>query len=248
MLACLICDPTDIKYYCRGLVLHVEKRHRLSYKEYYWKHILGLHSEPVCYSQGCSSPVGFRSTRGFAKYCSHSCTMKQTHKDPIFAANRDKNSSKIFKYLHTTQEFRNITYPRRDKAKLEYFHSDIGQKMVRDKWKKIQKELTEFRNTHENMTWIEWVLWTNPEFQKLNPKAQDYRYSNRGFISDFLIEDKKVIIELDGWSHTDPKRDRARDEWLRQKGWAVLRIKNKAIETNVEWTVDFIVRYVGAIV
>lgn len=48
---------------------------------------------------------------------------------------------------------------------------------------------------------------------------------NRNFYVDFIFEDKKLIIELDGTQHRlTIEKDKIRDEWFSSKGYRVVRI------------------------
>jgi very-short-patch-repair endonuclease len=51
---------------------------------------------------------------------------------------------------------------------------------------------------------------------------------------DFVSYERRVVVELDGAQHLDSREDRARDSWLRQEGFKVLRFWNKDVLQNVE--------------
>lgn len=60
----------------------------------------------------------------------------------------------------------------------------------------------------------------------------------QGFIADFALPDKKIIIEVDGerW-HSEKKKikkDRFRDYMLKREGWNTIRIKEKNIDKLTE--------------
>jgi very-short-patch-repair endonuclease len=53
------------------------------------------------------------------------------------------------------------------------------------------------------------------------------------FIADFVCQQHRLIIEIDGGQHAaDPLRDQPRDEWLRSKGYRVLRFRNMEVLRN----------------
>jgi very-short-patch-repair endonuclease len=53
------------------------------------------------------------------------------------------------------------------------------------------------------------------------------------FIVDFVCQQQRLIIEIDGGQHAaDPTRDQRRDEWLRSKGYRVLRFWNTEVLRN----------------
>lgn len=48
------------------------------------------------------------------------------------------------------------------------------------------------------------------------------------FTADFACPAAKVVIELDGDSHDERvEQDAARDEFLRERGWTILRVPNR---------------------
>ena len=55
-----------------------------------------------------------------------------------------------------------------------------------------------------------------------------------GYIADFALLDKKIIIEVDGekWhsGKKKKKKDRFRDYMLKRAGWTTIRVKEKDIE------------------
>jgi very-short-patch-repair endonuclease len=61
------------------------------------------------------------------------------------------------------------------------------------------------------------------------------------FFADFLCRERKLIIELDGFSHDiDPGRDVARDRYLRDAGYRVLHFPNAEVLANVEGVITSI--------
>ncbi len=55
------------------------------------------------------------------------------------------------------------------------------------------------------------------------------------YIADFLCREEKLIVELDGFSHDcRPDHDAARDHWLIQQGYRVLRFTNEEMLRNGE--------------
>ena len=61
------------------------------------------------------------------------------------------------------------------------------------------------------------------------------------YFADFLCRSRKLIVELDGFSHDARiKYDAARDAFLRDAGFSILRFTNEAVRTNVEGVVKAI--------
>ena len=58
------------------------------------------------------------------------------------------------------------------------------------------------------------------------------------WFADFLCREKRLIVELDGFSHdVQPERDARRDGWLREAGYRVLHFTNGDVLRNVEGVV-----------
>jgi len=78
------------------------------------------------------------------------------------------------------------------------------------------------------------LLW-----RRLSGAALGARFSRQmplgPWFADFLCRELKLVIELDGWSHeTRQGRDAARDAWLREAGYRVLRFTNAEVGENCE--------------
>lgn len=57
-----------------------------------------------------------------------------------------------------------------------------------------------------------------------------------GYIVDFYIPKRKLIIEVDGDYHNTPERqdyDDRRSNWLRTSGYQIIRFNNEEIETDL---------------
>ena len=56
------------------------------------------------------------------------------------------------------------------------------------------------------------------------------------YIVDFICREKKIIIEIDGGQHNEPKNieyDNKRTEYLKSEGFQVVRFWNNEIDTNM---------------
>ncbi|OQW72448.1 MAG: hypothetical protein BVN33_13260 [Proteobacteria bacterium ST_bin13] len=61
------------------------------------------------------------------------------------------------------------------------------------------------------------------------------------FYPDFLCRSKRLIVEIDGYSHdTDPTRDAKRDDYLNALGYVVMRFTNDDVMKNVDGVVSAI--------
>src|SRR5215207_1882361 len=57
------------------------------------------------------------------------------------------------------------------------------------------------------------------------------------FIADFCCAEAKLVIEIDGDSHMEPNQeeyDKARTEWLQERGYKVIRIRNEDVHSHLE--------------
>ncbi len=57
------------------------------------------------------------------------------------------------------------------------------------------------------------------------------------FIADFYCAEAKLVIEIDGDSHTEldqEEYDKARTEWLEERGYKVIRIMNEDVHKHLE--------------
>jgi len=57
------------------------------------------------------------------------------------------------------------------------------------------------------------------------------------FIADFYCAEAKLVIEIDGDSHTEPDQeeyDGARTKWLEERGHKVIRITNEDVHRHLE--------------
>lgn len=52
------------------------------------------------------------------------------------------------------------------------------------------------------------------------------------YIVDFVCFRHRLIVEADGPQHDDPDADAARDAWLTEQGFRVLRFPNRQIENR----------------
>ena len=54
------------------------------------------------------------------------------------------------------------------------------------------------------------------------------------YIVDFVCFERRLIIEADGSQHADSPTDRARDAWLQNEGFEILRFWNNDVLENLE--------------
>jgi very-short-patch-repair endonuclease len=60
------------------------------------------------------------------------------------------------------------------------------------------------------------------------------------YIVDFVCREKRVVIEVDGGQHAENSHDAARDQWLSEHRYRVLRFWNNEVLENIEGVWDTI--------
>ncbi len=91
------------------------------------------------------------------------------------------------------------------------------------------------KSLRKNMTKEERHLWY--DFLKGLPITVNRQKVISSYIVDFYIASAKLVIELDGSQHYEPKglqEDKNRDEFLKSNGIKVLRYSNLDVNKNFE--------------
>ena len=93
------------------------------------------------------------------------------------------------------------------------------------------------KTMRQEMTKAELRLWLRLRKPGL-PGLRFRRQTPIGsFIVDFFCPERKLIVEVDGDQHAFPtgeQTDAARDAWLREHGYRVVRFWNRDVMTNIE--------------
>ena len=93
------------------------------------------------------------------------------------------------------------------------------------------------RKLRKNSTEQEHKLWSilrNRQFYGLKFKRQ---VPIGQYIVDFVCEEKRLIIELDGGQHNEPEsilKDENRTNYLNSRGYKVIRFWNNEVNDNLE--------------
>ncbi len=100
------------------------------------------------------------------------------------------------------------------------------------------------------MTEAEKAFWSKVRRKQLMG-APFYRQKPIGnFIVDFYCPAGRLIVEIDGGQHYQPKgavRDAVRDAFLKSLGLAVLRFSNLDVLNNIDGVLDTIVRHLTTV-
>jgi very-short-patch-repair endonuclease len=106
------------------------------------------------------------------------------------------------------------------------------------------------RNLRKNMTDAERRLWSKIRRKQLKA-FQFYRQKNIGdFIVDFYCPAAKLIVEIDGGQHYSEEnilKDEARDKFMSDLGFKVLRFSNSDVFNNIEGVVTEIYNHLKKI-
>jgi len=85
-----------------------------------------------------------------------------------------------------------------------------------------------------------WNLLRNHQFYGYEFRRQ---YPIGDYIVDFICRKKKIIIELDGGQHNETQNieyDNKRTEFLKSKGYNVIRFWNNDVDNHIEGVYDAI--------
>ena len=97
------------------------------------------------------------------------------------------------------------------------------------------------KHLRQTSTDTEHVLWKQlraKRFERLKWRRQE---PIGNYIVDFVCYEKRIIIECDGSQHLVQKeKDLIRDEWLKQRGYKILRFWNHEILQNLDIVLDII--------
>ena len=91
----------------------------------------------------------------------------------------------------------------------------------------LTRNKTDFaRKLRRDMTEVEKKLWSALRSRRF----ENYKFRRQvpigKYIVDFVCQDRKLIVELDGSQHEGSTYDQQRDKWLRSIGYQVLRFWN----------------------
>ena len=105
------------------------------------------------------------------------------------------------------------------------------------------------RKLRRNMTEGERKLWGElREFRRWYGVHVRRQAPIGVYAADFLIHEKKLVIEIDGEHHLEParqKRDRERDEWLAKQGYTVLRFNTGELSDSFDGCIEEILQALG---
>lgn len=102
------------------------------------------------------------------------------------------------------------------------------------------------RDLRANMTWPERRLWAALRNRRLCDVKFRRQQVVGPFIVDFLCPQAKLVIEVDGETHVGRGlQDQARDEFLKQNGFRVLRVTNDDVLQSLDAVLEQILQLVA---
>jgi very-short-patch-repair endonuclease len=112
----------------------------------------------------------------------------------------------------------------------------------RPTWRVTLKARKRARALRTNSTKAEQIIWRAVRAHRLLGVSFRRQTPIGPYIVDFVSHSAKLVIELDGGQHYEAgheARDARRDNFLRSRGFRVLRFSNYEVMTNLEgvWTV-----------
>jgi very-short-patch-repair endonuclease len=104
-----------------------------------------------------------------------------------------------------------------------------------------EKKTGRARRLRRNATDAETALWYRLRSRRLS----GYKFVRQEPIGphtvDLICRDRRLIVEVDGGQHADSMRDAARDKWLVDHSYRVLRFWNNDVLGNMAGVLETIV-------
>jgi very-short-patch-repair endonuclease len=100
---------------------------------------------------------------------------------------------------------------------------------------------TRSRQLRKNSTLAENRLWYRVRNRELSGLKFVRQEPIGPYTIDFICREARLVIELDGGQHAGSESDRARDSWLVQHNYRVLRFWNNDVIKNIEGVFEAIV-------
>lgn len=105
------------------------------------------------------------------------------------------------------------------------------------------------RRLRKDQTRHEATLWSLLRARRFQGVKFRRQHEIGPCIVDFCCPEKKLVIELDGGGHGETlqeEKDRARDRYLAQRGYRVMRIWNSDLDQNLEGVLESILGEVSS--
>ena len=101
------------------------------------------------------------------------------------------------------------------------------------------RTLQNARTLRTEQTDAESLLWTRLRDKQIEGRKFRRQQPIGPYVADFACMSHKLVIELDGGGHAQRKaRDHERDEYLRRRGYSVLRFWNTEVFENLSGVLE----------
>ena len=100
------------------------------------------------------------------------------------------------------------------------------------------RNTTRAQSLRNNATDAERKLWSILRKRQLSGAKFSRQMPIGPYICDFLCREHNLVIEADGGQHAESNRDDARDRYLTDQGFQVLRFWNNDVLENLEGVAD----------
>jgi very-short-patch-repair endonuclease len=97
------------------------------------------------------------------------------------------------------------------------------------------------RKLRRNQTDAERLLWSRLRDRLLANAKIRRQTPIAGYVADFVCEDAKLIVEVDGGQHAENERDDERTAVLEASGYRLLRFWNNDVMANLDGVLQRIV-------
>ncbi|MEZ5788134.1 MAG: DUF559 domain-containing protein [Xanthobacteraceae bacterium] len=96
------------------------------------------------------------------------------------------------------------------------------------------------RRLRRNSTNAETRLWNRLRSRAVNGYKIVRQEPIGPYVVDFICRERRLVIEVDGGQHATDKRDAARDAWLKQHSYRVVRFWNNEVLENIDGVLETI--------
>jgi very-short-patch-repair endonuclease len=105
------------------------------------------------------------------------------------------------------------------------------------------KQIARARDLRISSTDVEKKLWHRLRDRQLLGCKFRRQQPFKNYFLDFVCEEQKLVIELDGGQHNEAanlRRDAVRTASLEEAGWKVLRFWNNEVNENIEGVLEVV--------
>ena len=108
------------------------------------------------------------------------------------------------------------------------------------------EKIAQARRLRRDATDVEKRLWW--KLRELNEQGFHFRRQApfRAYVLDFVEHHERLVIELDGGQHDEPKQhthDQRRDRFLASQGYRTLRFRNLDVLDNIDGVMEQILQH-----